>query len=141
MSLSVDILPTQKSHIDLSDRLLPQDFDLKDFVFKKLLDDVILVEFIDLVGDEGEYAERNGILISTTEVQNMWRKGKVILKGPNANYVEVGDIVVFPNNMGIPIKNLEVWEHGPLKNGLFLNEQRIFGVCERLEKNEEDRKD
>jgi hypothetical protein len=31
--------------------------------------------------------------------------------------------------MGIPITNLEIEDHGKIKNGLFINEQRIFGIC------------
>lgn len=129
--LSIDILPTQKSHIDLSDSALPTDFGMNDYVLSKLFDDVMLLEFCDLIEGEdgGDYVERSGILIPIQQVTNAWRKGKVILKGPNVRYTEVGDIVVFPNKMGINISNLEVENHGKIKNGLFLNEQRMFGIC------------
>jgi cellobiose-specific phosphotransferase system component IIB len=63
------------------------------------------------------------------QIHNAWRKGKIIITGPQVRWVKKGDIVVFPNNMGIPITNLEVEDHGKIKNGLFLNEQRLFGVC------------
>ncbi len=131
MSLPVDLLPVQKSHIDLSDGALPSDFGLDDYKLSKLFDDVILVEYADLVtGEEGgDYIMRGGIAIPITQVHNAWRKGKVVLKGPNVRYTDIGDIVVFPNNMGIQISNLEVEGHGKLKNGLFLNEQRMFGIC------------
>jgi cellobiose-specific phosphotransferase system component IIB len=78
---------------------------------------------------------RSGIAVPVAQVHNAWRKGKVILKGPNVKQCKVGDIVVFPNNMGIPISNLDVTDHGKVKNGLFLNEQRMFGICEVKEKN------
>lgn len=128
----IDILAPQKSHIDLSDKALPSDFGLDDYVLSKLFDDVMLVEYCDLVSGEGssDYILRGGIAIPVAQVHNAWRKGKVILKGPNVRYTGLGDIVVFPNNMGIPISNLEVKDHGKVKNGLFLNEQRMFGVCE-----------
>lgn len=131
MSLPIDLLAPQKSHIDLSDPALPSDFGLDDYKLSKLFDDVILVEYADLVvGEEGgDYILRGGIAIPINQVHNAWRKGQVILKGPNVRYADVGDIVVFPNNMGIPITNLEVEGHGKLKNGLFLNEQRMFGIC------------
>lgn len=131
MSLPVDILPTQKSHIDLSDSALPSDFGMDDYILSKLFDDVILIEYCDLHGDEDEsqYIMRKGLALPVEQVNNAWRKGKVILIGPNVRWTEVGDIVVFPNKMGIPIKNLEVEGHGEMKNGLFLNEQRMFGVC------------
>jgi hypothetical protein len=130
--VSIDVLAPQKSHIDLSDKQLPTDFGLENYVFSKLFDDVILVEYCDIQSDElgNEWVERNGIAIPINQVNNAWRKGKVILKGPNVKYTEIGDIVVFPNNMGIGISNLEVKGHGKVKNGLFLNEQRMFGVCE-----------
>jgi hypothetical protein len=128
---SIDLIPTQKSHIDLSDRSLPSDFGMDDYVLSKLYDDVILLEYADLVtGEEtGDYILRGGIAIPIAQIHNAWRKGKVILAGPNVRFTEVGDIVVFPNNMGIPITNLEVENYGKVKSGLFLNEQRMFGIC------------
>jgi cellobiose-specific phosphotransferase system component IIB len=141
--VSIDVLKTQKSHIDLSDRQLPTDFGLNDYKLSKLFDDVMLLEYCDVKGGEdgNDYIERNGIAIPVSQVHNAWRKGKVILKGPNVKYTEVGDIVVFPNNMGIPISNLEVTNHGKVKNGLFLNEQRMFGICQLNIKDEENQKD
>lgn len=132
MALPVDILPVQKSHIDLADTSLPSDFGLDDYKFARLIDDVLLIEFCDLIAgeDTGDYIMRGSIAVPITQIHNAWRKGKVILKGPNVKFVEVGEIVVFPNNMGIPISNLEVSGHGKVKNGLMLNEQRIFGICE-----------
>lgn len=128
---SIDLLPVQKSHIDLSDRQLPSDFGMDDYVLCKLYDDVILLEYADLVtGEEtGDYILRGGIAIPINQVHNAWRKGKVVLCGPNVKITEIGDIVVFPNNMGIPITNLEVEGYGRMKSGLFLNEQRMFGIC------------
>ena len=136
----IDILAPQKSHIDLSDKALPSDFGLDDYVLSKLFDDVMLLEYCDLVdaGDGADYIPRGGILVPVAQVHNAWRKGKVILRGPNVRYTEVGEIVVFPNNMGIPITNLEVKGYGKVKNGLFLNEQRMFGVCEVNAKATED---
>lgn len=134
--VSIDVLAPQKSHIDLSDKTLPSDFGLEDYVFSKLLDDVILIEYADLIADEegSEFIERNGLVLPTSQITNAWRKGRVILTGPSVRECELGDIVVFPNKMGIPITNLEVEGHGKLKNGLFLNENRIFGICKLNEK-------
>jgi len=42
----------------------------------------------------------------------------------------------FPNNMGIPIANIEVEGHGTIDKGLFLNEQRIFGIAALNESDE-----
>lgn len=139
MALPIDILPTQKSHLDLADSSLPSDFGMDDYVMSKLIDDVVLIEYCDLVtdGQTGDYILRGSIAVPVNQIQNAWRKGKIILKGPNVRYVDVGEIVIFPNNMGIPITNLEVEGHGSVKNGLFINEQRIFGGCKIKEKCEE----
>jgi cellobiose-specific phosphotransferase system component IIB len=128
---SIDILAPQKSHIDLADRGLPTDFGLDEYTLTKLMDDVMLLEFCDIesVGDGNEYVKRGAILIPTTQVHNMWRKGRVILKGPRVNFTEIGEIVMFPANMGVQISNVEVEGYGIVKKGLFLNEQRMFGVC------------
>jgi cellobiose-specific phosphotransferase system component IIB len=136
MSVSIDILTPQKSHIDLADRALPSDFGLDDYKLSKVFDDVILIEYCDVHGSEdgSEYILRGGIAVPVNQVHNAWRKGKVVLIGPNVRYTALDEIVVFPNNMGIPITNLEVEGYGKLKNGLFINEQRMFGICKVNEK-------
>lgn len=128
---SIDLLATQRSHIDLADRNLPTDFGLDDYTLSKLMDDVMLIEFCDLEsGEDGtEYVMRGGIAIPTNQVHNMWRKGRVILKGPNVRYTAVGEIVLFPANMGVQVSNVDVEGVGKIKKGLFLNEQRMFGIC------------
>ena len=35
---------------------------------------------------------------------------------------------MFPNNLGIPVNNIEVDGIGKVKKGIFLNEARIFGI-------------
>jgi len=131
MTQSIDILAPQKSHINLSDKTLPTDFGMDDYVLSELLDDAILIEYCDLHGGEegAEYILRGGIAVPINQVHNAWRKGTVILTGPTVRQVKKGQIIVFPNNMGIPISNLEVDDHGKVKNGLLINEQRIFGIC------------
>lgn len=134
--VSIDILKPLRSHIDLSDRSLPTDFGMENYILSKLMDDVMLLEFCDLQsGEDGvEYVLRGGIAIPVAQIQNMWRKGVVILKGPNVRYTEVGDIVMFPSNMGVQITNVEVEGHGKVNKGLFLNEQRMFGICKAKDK-------
>jgi hypothetical protein len=36
--------------------------------------------------------------------------------------------------MGIPVSNLNIEGHGKVKKGLFINEQRIFGICKPIDK-------
>jgi len=127
----IDQLKPLESHINLADRSLPTDFGLEDYTLSKLMDDVMLLEFCDIQsGNDGvEYVMRGGIAIPTANVASMWRKGRVIIKGPNVRYAEIGDIVMFPANMGIQITNVVVEGHGTVDKGLFLNEQRMFGIC------------
>lgn len=127
----IEALPVQKSLLDLSNGSLPTDFGLDDFVLSKLMDDVMLIEFCDLEASESgeEFVKRGSLIVPTSQIHNMWRKGIVILKGPNVRYTNIGDIVVFPANMGIKVTNIEVDGHGKISNGLFLNEQRMFGIC------------
>ena len=89
---SIDRLPSQKHLIDLSthsegDIGLTDDFELN-FIF----DDILLVEYVD-ENDEGEI-QRNGIFVPTNAVTKAWRKARVILTGPKAEYVKVGDVVI-----------------------------------------------
>ena len=126
MQRSIDTLATQKHTVDLSshsqgDVGLPDDFELT-----MIFDDILLVEYID-ENAEGEI-ERNGIFIPTNAVTKAWRKAKVILAGPKAQYANVGDIVIFPSNLGLTVSNLDV-NGTTLKKGIFLNEDRLFGIC------------
>lgn len=123
---SIDTLATQKHTVDLSshsqgDVGLPDDFELT-----MIFDDILLVEYID-ENAEGEI-ERNGIFIPTNAVTKAWRKAKVILAGPKAEYTKVGDIVIFPSNLGLTVSNLDV-QGTTVKKGIFLNEDRLFGIC------------
>jgi len=123
---SIDTLATQKHTVDLSshsqgDVGLPDDFELT-----MIFDDILLVEYID-ENEEGEI-ERNGIFIPTNAVTKAWRKARVILAGPKAEYANVGDIVIFPSNLGLTVSNLDV-QGTRLKKGVFLNEDRLFGIC------------
>ena len=129
MPLNIDVLPTQKSLLDLSE--LPKNSFNSVFYgynLKALLDDVLLVQYMDETTD-GTSIVRNGILIPINVDTKAWRIGEVILCGPNAKYVKKGDHVCFPNNLGMPVANLDIDGFGTLNKGLFLNEQRIFGIC------------
>jgi len=98
---------------------LPEDFELTE-----LLGDVIQVEYADVDLADGQSLVRNGIIIPTSVAeQRAWRVGKVILAGPGTKQVKAGQHVIFPGDKGLP---------GIQKNGrmtVFLNEQRIFGIC------------
>jgi len=131
---NIDVLAPKKSIIDLGgahndslDGIIDQDYELG-FIF----DDIILVEFIDEVSDgQGEAVLRGGVYIPTNSVQRAWRKAKVILAGPECKYIKGGEVVIFPNNLGVGIANADISGYGKLKKGVFLNESRLFGVAKK----------
>lgn len=97
---------------------LPEDFEITE-----LLGDVIQVVYAD-VAENGRDLVRNGIILPEAVVDNKaWRVGQVVLAGPGCKQVKAGDHVIFPGDKGIK---------GIQKNGklnIFLNEERIFGIC------------
>lgn len=129
MTLSIDTLPTQKSLIDFSS--LPKNSFNSVFYgynLKQVLDDILLCTFVD-ESEDGSSIVRNGLHVPINSDTRAWRIGEVILAGPNVKYAKVGDFVCFPNNLGVPVSNLDIDNYGTLKKGIFLNEQRIFGIC------------
>tara|TARA_R110000787_G_scaffold282514_1_gene394433 strand:- start:6072 stop:6488 length:417 start_codon:yes stop_codon:yes gene_type:complete len=123
---SIDNLAPTRSLIDLSnpDR---GDFGIDDFELSFIFDDILLINYIDET-TEGE-VERNGIIVPTNALTKAWRKGRVILAGPDAKYAKEGDIVIFPNNVGVTISGVSVTGKGKITKGIFLNEERMFGIC------------
>jgi len=129
MPADIDTLPTQKCLIDFSE--LPKNsFDsvFMGYNLKAVLDDIILVQFVDETED-GTNIMRNGLLVPINTATKAWRIGQVIVAGPNVKLAKQGEYVCFPNNLGVPIANIEVDGFGTVKKGIFLNEQRIFGIC------------
>ena len=129
---SVDVLIPRKSLIDLS-RKAEGDFDMDDYVLSAVMDDIVLVEYIDETADGGEVM-RGSIVIPTNMMSKAWRKAKVVLKGPSVVYLDINDIVMFPNEIGVSISNVTVEDYGIVKKGIFINEERCFGVCKLKEK-------
>lgn len=125
--VSIDKLEPMRSLIDLSSHS-EGDFGLEDLELSFIFDDILLVEYIDTTKD-GDGIVRNGIYIPTNVLTKAWRKAKVILVGPRAQYTSVGDIVVFPNTLGITVSNLDVSGYGKIRGGVFLNESKVFGIC------------
>ena len=125
---SIDNLAPTRSLIDLTTPL-KGDFGIEDYELNFIFDDILLIEYADET-DKGEI-ERNGILIPANAMNKAWRRGKVILAGPDAKYTKEGDIVIFPNNMGVTISNVTITKKGKIRNGVFLNEERMFGICKK----------
>jgi len=130
---SIDILATKRSTIDLESHS-DGDFGLGDeFLLSFVFDDILLVEFIDesFDGDSSGAIKRGSIYIPTNALNKAWRKAKVILAGPEVKYAKKGDIVMFPNDKGAPVSNMDIEGYGIIKRGMFLNEQRLFGICKQ----------
>lgn len=127
MRANIDQITPTRSLIDLSSHS-EGDFGIRDYELSFIFDDILLVEYIDTTND-GDGVIRNGIYVPTNALTKAWRKARVILAGPDAKYTKVGDIVIFPNNLGITVSNIDIENVGSIKSGIFLNENRIFGIC------------
>jgi co-chaperonin GroES (HSP10) len=106
------------------DNYLGHAFALDDWNLTKVLDDILMCQYID-VSDDGTEIKRGSIFVPINTVNFAWRLAKVVLAGPECKTVKVGDIIVFPNDKGIQVANLN-----DLRHIVFLNESRIFGICE-----------
>lgn len=105
---------------------------IDDFELDKVLDNIILVRYVD-TPDSNQTVMRNGILVPIDHTKAAWRIGQIILAGPDCKNVKVDDFVCFPNDKGIPVSNVVVKGLGKIKQSIFLDETRIFGVCSRAE--------
>jgi hypothetical protein len=122
-----NVVPT-RSLIDLSG--LPTnslDSTLIGYDMVDVLDDIILIEFVDASTD-GKEIIRNGLVVPINAATSAWRIGRVVLAGKGCSLVKKDDLVCFPNNLGINISKIDVVNYGMVENGQFLNEHRIFGV-------------
>lgn len=97
---------------------LPEDYEITE-----LLGDTIQVVYKD-VSDDGTALIRNGLFIpQNVAEQKAWRVGEVILAGPGTRQVKKGHFVIFPGDKGLPA----IKKDGRMS--IFLNEERIFGIC------------
>lgn len=106
------------------DQYLGHAFELDNWTLTKVLDDILMCQYID-VNEDGTEILRGSVWVPINVVNMTWRLAKVVLAGPDCKTVKEGDIIVFPNDKGIQVSNLN-----DLKHVVFLNESRIFGVCE-----------
>ena len=140
MKASIDNLAPTRSLIDVSAHSNGDSPLVDGYVLKKLYSDIILVKPVD-ESEDGDSIIKKGILIPKNAAMNAWRVGQVILKGPDAANVDIGDFVIFPNDRGLTVKNLNVAGVGVVKSGSFLNEERLFGTCEPGETDEDSSSD
>jgi len=131
-------IPSHMDNVKLKKGMIDLDansegcFGLDDFKLSFIFDDIVLVEFIDEIEDsKGSAVMRNGLYVPTNINTKAWRKAKVVLVGPNVQFCKKDDIVIFPNDKGVTVSNLEVDGYGKVNKGMFLNEQRMFGIAKR----------
>jgi hypothetical protein len=123
----------KRSLIDLDSYQDTDTFSLHGYKLNRVMDDIVLVQYVDLAAD-GNSVIRNGIHIPLSQVRRTWRMARVILVGPKCNYTKPGDIVCFPDDKGIKVDNLSVTGFdSSIRDCLFLNEDRFFGICEEIE--------
>jgi co-chaperonin GroES (HSP10) len=106
------------------DNYLGSDMNLDEWNLTKVLDDILMCQYID-INEDGTEVKRGSIWVPINAVNFTWRLAKVLLAGPDCKTVKEGDVVIFPNDKGIQVANLNGHKHI-----VFLNESRIFGVCE-----------
>lgn len=106
------------------DNYLGHSFELDDWNLTKVLDDILVCQYID-VNEDGTEIKRGSLYVPIHTVNFAWRLAKVVLAGPDCKQVKEGDVIVFPNDKGIQVSNLNGMRHV-----VFLNESRIFGICE-----------
>jgi hypothetical protein len=107
-------------------------FGLDEYKLSFVFDDIVLVEFIDEIDDgQGSVMVRNGLFVPTNINTKAWRKAKVVLVGPNVQYCKKDDIVIFPNDKGVSVANMDIDGYGKITKGMFLNEQRLFGIAKK----------
>jgi hypothetical protein len=82
-----------------------------------------MCQFVDISAD-GTEINRGGIWVPIHTALQAWRVAKVLLAGPRAK-TKAGQYVIFPSTFGLKANNIN-----NLKHIVFLNEDRIFGVCE-----------
>jgi hypothetical protein len=99
------------------------DLNLKSWKLTAVLDDILFCQFAD-TNEDGTMIRRGDIWIPMNAVHQAWRVAKVLLAGPRAK-VKPGQHVIFPSTFGLKANNVN-----NLKNIVFLNEDRIFGVAE-----------
>ena len=131
MTANIDQLKPTESLIDLS-RYTHDELSLGEFTLSTLFDDLILAEFVD-VSQDGTAIKRGDIWVPLNTAPKAWRIAKVLITGSNCKNVDVGQLIIFPSDKGVPVSKLKYVDNNDKPNvvehGIFLNEERLFGVC------------
>jgi len=102
-----------------------------DFQITKMPFDTLLVHCED--GD-ADSKLKDGIFVplGAQETAKVWRTGKVLMAGTGGKLVQEGDYVTFPNDKGINAKAINVKGMGVVKHCIFIAEDRIFAISEKV---------
>ena len=109
-------------------------FELNGWEISSVLDDILMVQYTD-INEDGDMVKRGSMWVPINAVNHVWRIGKVLLAGPNSKSGKQGDHIVFPNDRGMQVSNLN-----GLKHIVFLNEDRIFGIVKTKTEEKPDKK-
>lgn len=129
-------VPTRKSEINLDKGLYTGDIGLGNEYYADLVyDDIILVKYIDI--NLGGQREEGGLIIPELTNDLHWRKGEVLMVGPLVQNCKPGDLVVFPNDKGLPSTTISFLnKNGKVEeatNVIFLNEHKLFARIQKKE--------
>lgn len=115
------------------ERYAGADFDVDtEFQITKMPFDTLLVHFED--GD-ADNKIKGGLYVPTGATNaKVWRTGKVLMAGTGCKLVQEGDYVTFPNDKGINAKAVNVKGMGVVKHCIFIAEDRIFAISEKVNK-------
>ena len=123
----------KKGLVDLDTYQNTDSFSLHGYKLRAVMDDIVLAQYVDL-DESGTSIKRGSVYIPLAHVQRTWRMARVILSGLRCKFTKPGDVVCFPDDKGIKVDILAVSGFdSSLRNCLFLNEDRFFGICEELE--------
>jgi hypothetical protein len=96
-----------------------------EFEFEAVFGDMIMAEIVDEDADGNVF--RDGIWVSQNVTKKLWRRARVVLKGPDCKNIEVGDDVAYPSDKGIPMVSANK------KKYIFLDMSRLFGKLKKLD--------
>ncbi len=123
------------SDINLESPNCAGDMALRGFAVKSLYDDFVFADYIDV--DNGFIKDESGLVTIDTSANKTWRKARVLMIGPMCGTTKPGDIILFPNDKGMPcgeVSYIDV-EGNPrnANNGIFLSEHRIFATLHNID--------
>ena len=125
----IDLLIPKRGLIDLADHSKGDGPLLVGYELDEVFDDIILAVYVD-TDDTGDNLMRDGIVIPGNAADRAWRIARVVKVGPNCIQVTPGKHIIFPNEFGVRASNIKITGGETIKQGVFLNEQRIFGTCD-----------